>query len=42
MTGLADLPGPDWPDEMLVPVSEMGVDGDNPNEQSDAMFGLLC
>jgi DNA modification methylase len=41
MTGLKDLPGPDWPTEMLVPVAEMGVDGDNPNEMSDDQFSEL-
>jgi len=41
MTGLEDLPGPSWPDEMQVPVAEMGVDGDNPNEMSDDQFSEL-
>lgn len=38
---LTDLPGPDWPDELLVPVAEIGVDGDNPNEMDDDQFSEL-
>ena len=41
MSGVADLPGPDWPAEMLVAVSEIGVDGDNPNEMDDDSFSEL-
>lgn len=37
---LADLPQPD--EETTVPPDDLHVDGDNPNEQSDEMFGLLC
>lgn len=37
---LDDLPQPEW--EGTVPPDELSVDGDNPNEQSDKMFGLLC
>ena len=37
---LADLPQPE--SETTVPPEELEVDGDNPNEQSDEMFGLLC
>lgn len=41
MSGVAELPGPDWPDELCVPVSDIGVDGDNPNEMSDEQFSEL-
>lgn len=37
---LEELPQP--VSEGLVPVDDLDVDGDNPNEQSDEMFGLLC
>lgn len=37
---LTDLPQPT--EETTVPLEELHVDGDNPNEQSDEMFGLLC
>jgi len=37
---LDDLPTPE--SEETVDPDELQVDGDNPNEQSDAMFGLLC
>jgi len=37
---LADLPQP--ADETTVAPDTLTVDGDNPNEQSDEMFGLLC
>lgn len=37
---LDDLPKPE--DETTVHPDELEVDGDNPNEQSDEMFGLLC
>jgi len=37
---LADLPQPER--ETTVPPEELHVDGDNPNEQPDEMFGLLC
>lgn len=37
---LDELPSPDF--EGTVGVDELEVDGDNPNEQSDEMFGLLC
>lgn len=37
---LADLPQP--AEETTVSPAELHVDGDNPNEQSDEMFGLLC
>lgn len=37
---LDDLPEPAF--EGTVPVEEVDVDGENPNEQSDEMFGLLC
>jgi len=36
---LDDLPQP--ADETTVPPADLHVDGDNPNEQSDEMFGLL-
>ncbi len=36
---LDDLPQPT--DETTVHPDELHVDGDNPNEQSDEMFGLL-
>jgi len=39
-TPLDDLPQPEY--EGTVPVDELEVDGDNPNEQGDEMFGLLC
>jgi len=34
------LPQPEQ--ERVVDIDELHVDGDNPNEQSDAMFGKLC
>jgi len=37
---LDELPQPERVD--TVPVDSLSVDGDNPNEQSDEMFGLLC
>lgn len=37
---LNDLPQPERTD--TVNPDELSVDGDNPNEQSDEMFGLLC
>jgi DNA modification methylase len=37
---LADLPQPER--ETTVHPDELEVDGDNPNEQSDEMFSLLC
>jgi len=37
---LEDLPQPTF--EGLVSLEELDVDGDNPNEQSDEQFGLLC
>lgn len=37
---LDDLPQPKW--EGTVPPDDLSVDGDNPNEQSEEMFGLLC
>ena len=37
---LDDLPQP--AEETAVPPDELHVDGDNPNEQSEEMFGLLC
>lgn len=37
---LDDLPQPEW--EGTVPPDELSTDSDNPNEQSDEMFGLLC
>jgi len=37
---LNDLPQPE--DVTTVAPDELSVDGDNPNEQSDEMFGLLC
>jgi DNA modification methylase len=37
---LSDLPSPERVEE--VPPKNLHVDGDNPNEQSDEMFGLLC
>lgn len=37
---LDDLPQPEW--EGTVPPDDLSVDGDNPNEQSEEMFGLLC
>jgi len=41
MTWGTELPGPDWPDELTVDVTEIGVDGDNPNEMSDEQFSEL-
>lgn len=41
MTELEDLPGPSWPEELTVAVSDLGVDGDNPNEMSDDQFSEL-
>jgi len=37
---LSDLPQPER--TQTVHPDELTVDGDNPNEQSDEMFGLLC
>ncbi len=37
---LDDLPQPER--VTTVPPDDLTVDGDNPNEQSDEMFGLLC
>lgn len=37
---LNDLPQPEW--EGTVSPDDLHVDGENPNEQSDDMFGLLC
>ena len=37
---LTDLPQPER--ETTVPPDELEVDGDNPNEQNDDTFGLLC
>ncbi len=37
---LDDLPQPEW--EGTIPPDELSTDSDNPNEQSDEMFGLLC
>jgi len=37
---LDELPQPDRVD--TVAPESLEVDGDNPNEQSDEMFGLLC
>ena len=37
---LDDLPQPT--EETVVAPDQLEVDGENPNEQSDAMFGLLC
>lgn len=37
---LNDLPQPEW--EGTVTPDDLHVDGDNPNEQSDKLFGLLC
>lgn len=37
---LADLPSPDW--QGTVSLDNLHGDGDNPNEQSDELFGLLC
>ena len=37
---LDDLPQPEF--EGTVPPDELSTDGDNPNEQPDEMFGLLC
>jgi DNA modification methylase len=37
---LSDLPSPERVGE--VPPEDLHVDGDNPNEQSEEMFGLLC
>jgi DNA modification methylase len=37
---LDDLPQPT--EETVVSPEQLEVDGENPNEQSDAMFGLLC
>lgn len=39
-TDLSDLPQPE--SEGTVDPEDLHVDGDNPNEQSDEMFGLLC
>lgn len=41
MTEFEDLPGPDWPPELLVDVDEIGTDGDNPNEMDDEQFSEL-
>lgn len=37
---LHDLPQPEW--EGTVSPDDLHVDGENPNEQSDELFGLLC
>ena len=37
---LEDLPQPE--EETAIHPDELTVDGENPNEQSDEMFGLLC
>lgn len=37
---ITELPGPDW-DSYLVPVDELHVDGENPNEMSVEMFDRL-
>lgn len=37
---LDDLPQPER--EASVPIDELSTDGQNPNEQSEEMFGLLC
>jgi len=37
---LGDLPQPE--EETAIHPDELTVDGENPNEQSDEMFGLLC
>lgn len=41
MTSLEDLPGPDWPADLTVPVDAIGIDGENPNEMEDEMFSQL-
>jgi len=40
MNELDELPQPEF--EGAVSLDELSIDGDNPNEQSDEIFGLLC